>query len=383
MSRRFSAVAGGILIVCLLLAATAGLAPAQGLSPATRGVPLPGTGPRAYINIIIDDLPNLDLWSELATDCDAFGMKATLALNTAKATPDDYARMAAFVAKGHEIANHTRDHVAVAPGAVIKLRYFNTAAKSAYAAVDEQNATLRIIVDDNPKPLAQFDLSENGRCASLKQLVEALNNVRGIVAELGDPYCANIHSRFLLERSKTDIFYKNGFAPLFVNVTANARYEMETAQADITAGIPNSVAKSMVYPFLVTDADSRQVARELGFTCGRVGTAGNAALGSPGGYDLYQIYAVKPRDAFGTNPAAPEFAAKVTAFLNKLKEVGGVCCLYSHGPDEFTNEQWKALLPLLAKDKDIAYVTLGSLGEFVRKTAQLRDGKYYLPQAGK
>ena len=127
--------------------------------------------------------------------------------------------------------------------------------------------------------------------------------------------------------------------------------------------------------------EHRQVARELGFTCGRVGTAGNAALGSPGGYDLYQIYAVKPRDAFGTNPAAPEFAAKVTAFLNKLKEVGGVLCLYSHGPDEFTNEQWKALLPLLAADKEIAYVTLGELGDFVRKTGVLRDGKYYLPQA--
>jgi peptidoglycan/xylan/chitin deacetylase (PgdA/CDA1 family) len=374
---------GSIPAVFLLLAIAVHTASAQGLSDATRGVPLPGNGPRAYVNIIIDDLPNLDLWSQLATDCDAFGMKATLALNTAKTTPEDYARMAKFVANGHEIANHTRDHVPVAPGGVIKLRYFTATAKSAYAAVDEQNAILRILVDDNPKPLAQFDLSENGRCQYLKQLVEALNNVRGLVAELGDPYYANIHSRFLLERDKIDIFFKNGFAPLFVNVAANARYEMEAAQADIAAGIPNYSPQAMVYPFLISDAVSRQIASDLGLICGRVGSAGNAALGSPGGYDLYRIYAVKPRDAFGADPAAPQFAVKVTAFLNKLKEVGGVCCLYSHGPDEFTNEQWKALLPLLAKDKDVAYVTLGSLGAFVRKTAQLRDGKYYLPQAGK
>ena len=137
----------------------------------------------------------------------------------------------------------------------------------------------------------------------------------------------------------------------------------------------------MVFPFLVSDAASRQVTSELGLACGRVGTAGNAALGSPGGYDLYRIYAVKPRDAFGTDPASPQFAAKVASFLKKIKEIGGVLCLYSHGPDEFTNEQWKALLPLLAKDKDVAYVTLGELGDFVRKTAVARDGKYYLSQA--
>ncbi|MHC1790475.1 polysaccharide deacetylase family protein [Solidesulfovibrio sp.] len=382
MSRRHAAIPGGILALFLLLCAAAP-ALAQGFSEATRGVPLPPGGPRAYVNIIIDDLPNLDLWAELATDCDGFGMKTTLALNTAKATAADYARLAGFVAGGHEIANHTRDHVPVAPGGVIRLRYFDAKATAAVAAVDAAKGVLRILVDGNTRPLAEFDLSEQGRTPNLRQLVEALNAVRGIVAELGDPYYANIHSRFLLDRDKTDIFFKNGFAPLFVNVAANARYEMESAQADLAAGIPGYVGRSMVYPFLVTDATSRQVARDLGLGCGRVGTAGFAALGSPGGYDLYQIYAVKPRDAFGADPTAPEFAAKVAAFLKKLKEVGGVCCLYSHGPDEFTNAQWKALLPLLARDKDVAYVTLAALGDFVRKTAQLRDGRYYLPQAGK
>jgi hypothetical protein len=377
---------GGILVcclTCLLVVALAVPAPAQGLSEATRGVPLPGSGPRAYVNIIIDDLPNLDLWARLADDCDAFGLKTTLALNTAKAAPEDYAVMAARLAKGHEIANHTRDHVPVAPGGVIRLRFYNPQAKAAYAAVDAEKKTLRIVVDDNPKPLAELDISENGRYPTLRQLVEALGNVRGVVAELGDPYYANIHSRFLAERGRIDIFFKNGFSPLFVDIPAHARYEISGAEEDIAAGLPGYAAKAMVYPFLVTDAASRQVARDLGLTCGRVGTAGNAALGSPGGYDVYQIYAVKPRDAFGTDPASPQFAAKVASFLKKLKEVGGVCCLYSHGPDEFTNEQWKALLPLLAKDKDVAYVTLTGLGEFVRKTGQLRDGKYYLPQAGK
>ena len=370
---------GGVL-ACLLLLALAAAAPAQGLSDATRGVPLPGKGPRAYVNLIIDDLPNLDLWGQLADDADAFGMKTTLALNTAKATPADYAAMAARVAKGHEIANHTRDHVPVAPSGVIKLRFFSPQAKSAYAAVDSQAKVLRIIVDENPKPLAELDLAENGRHPTLRQLTDALNNVRGVAAELGDPYYANIQSRFLAERDKTDIFFKNGFAPLFVDIPAHARYEIQGADEDIAAGMPGYVVKSMVFPFLVSDAASRQVTRELGLTCGRVGTAGNAALGSPGGYDLYRIYAVKPRDAFGADPASPQFAAKVASFLKKIKEVGGVLCLYSHGPDEFTNEQWKALLPLLAADKEIAYVTLGELGDFVRKTSVLRDGKYYLPQ---
>lgn len=381
MPRRRYAVLSGILTVCLLLAALVIPASAQGLSAATRGVPLPGNGPRAYINIIIDDLVNLDLWTQLVADCDAYGIKATLALNTAKATPEDYARMAKAVAGGHEIANHTRDHVSVAPGGAVKLRYYDANAQSASVAVDAEKAVLRILVNGKPEPVAELDLSENGRNHSLKQLVDALNAVRGVTAELGDPYYANIHSRFLQTKDNTDIFFKNGLAPLFVDIAANARYEIEGAKKDIEAGIPGYTPRSMVYPFLVSDTVSREVAAELGNDCGRVGTAGNAALGSPSGYDLYRIYAIKPRDAFGADPAAPEFTLKVNAFLKKIKEVGGVLCLYSHGPDEFTNEQWKALLPLLAKDKEIAYVTLHDLGAFVRKTAELRDGVYSLPQS--
>ncbi|MFP5260143.1 MAG: polysaccharide deacetylase family protein [Acidobacteriota bacterium] len=380
MPRRRFAVLSGILTVCLILAASVVPASAQGLSASTRGVPLPGNGPRAYISIVIDDLINLDLWSQLVADCEAYGIKATLALNTAKATPEDYARMAKAVAGGHEIANHTRDHVPVAPGGVVKLRYSDANAQSAYVAVDAEKAVLRIMAGDKPEPVAELDLSENGRNHSLKQLVDSLNAVRGVTAELGDPYYANIHSRFLLGKDKTDIFFKNGLAPLFVDIAANARYEIEGAKKDIEAGIPGYTPRSMVYPFLVSDAVSRQVAGELGNDCGRVGTAGNAALGSPAGYDLYRIFAIKPRDAFGADPAAPEFSLKVNAFLKKIKEVGGVLCLYSHGPDEFTNEQWKALLPLLAQDKEIAYVTLHDLSAFVRKTAQLRDGVYYLPE---
>lgn len=380
MRIRSLAILSRLTLACLLLAASAAAAPAQGLSAATKGVPLPGKGPRAYVAVIIDDLANLPLWSQLAEDADAYGIKTTLALNTAKATPDDYALMSRRIAAGHEVANHTRDHVPVAPGPAIRLRYANPAAKSASAVVDEGKQTLSIIVDQNPEPAASFDLSEEGRTPSLKQLVDALNDVRGVTAELGDPYNANLRSRFLAASAKTDIFFKNGFAPLFMDTAVSARYEMAGALTDIKAGMPDYTVTSMIYPFLVSDAATRAVTVDLGMTCGRVGPAGNAALGSPDGYDLYRIYSIKPRDAFGTDVASPDFAAKVAAFLKKSKEVGGVLSLYSHGPDEFTNEQWRALLPMLAKDKEVAYVTLHGLEEAVKKLAVQRDGKYYLPQ---
>ena len=380
MRIRSFAILSRFALACLLLAASAAPAPAQGLSAATKGVPLPGKGPRAYLAVIIDDLANLQLWSQLADDADAYGIKTTLALNTAKATPADYALMSRHIAAGHEVANHTRDHVPVAPGAAIRLRYANPAAKSAYAAVDEEKQTLKIFVNQNPEPVASLDLSEEGRTPSLKQLVDALNDVRGVTAELGDPYNANLRSRYLATDAKTDIFFKNGFAPLFMDTAKSSRYEMAGALEDIKAGMPDHPATSMIYPFLVNDSVTRAVTVDLGMTCGRVGTAGNAALGSPDGYDLYRIYAVKPRDAFGTDVASPDFAAKVAAFLKKIKEVGGVLSLYSHGPDEFTNEQWKVLLPMLAKDKEVAYVTLHGLEEAVKKLAVPRDGKYYLPQ---
>ncbi|MEA4858751.1 polysaccharide deacetylase family protein [Solidesulfovibrio sp.] len=381
MQSFFAALRRGLALCCLGPVFFSALALAQGLTPATRGVPLPGPGPKAYVAIVIDDLPNLELWSRLATDCDSHGMKATLALNTLKATPEEYAILAGHIAKGHEVANHTRDHVAVAPGPVIRLRFFHPSAKSAYAAVDAAAGKLRLVVDDAAKPLAEFDLSEAGRTPTIKQLVDALNDTRGVTAELGDPYYGNIQSRFLAGKDKVDIFFKNGLVPLFVDTAQSARYEMAGALDDMKTGLPRYAVTSMVYPFLVSDPVSRGIASELGMGCGRVGTAGFAALGAPGGYDLYQIYAGKPRDLFGTDTASPEFRAKVEAFLKKIKEIGGVLSLYSHGPDEFTNEQWQALLPMLAKDKDVAYVTLRDLAATVKKLATPRDGRYYLPQA--
>lgn len=369
----------GILVVCALTG-MAQLAGAQDLTPATHGVPLPGQGPRAYVAIVIDDLANLGLWTKLADDSDAFGIKTTLALNTAQATPQDYAALAQRIARGHEVANHTRDHVPVAPGGVLRLRYFDAKATSAAAVIDETGQKLRIVVNGQT-PVAEFDLSAKGPTPSLKALVGAINGTPGMAAELADPYDANIQSRFLAARNQVDIFFKNGFVPLFVDVAAHARYEMEGGKSDIQAGLPGYTCDSMVYPFLVTDPISRQITQELKMTSGRVGPAGYAALGAPTGYDLYQIYAIKPRDLFGPDPSRPDFATKVAAFLKKIKEVGGVCCLYSHGPGEFTNEQWKTLLALLSKDKDVAYVTLRELAAYVRHTAQLRGGKYYLPAA--
>jgi|GEM_PF-5003813 len=383
MRPRIPAALGGFfLMASILLAACPPQAAAQGLTSATKGVPLPGKGPRAYLAIVIDDLPNLALWSKLASDSDAYGIKTTLAVNTAKATADDYAVMAKHVANGHEIANHTRDHVPVAPGDVIRLRYYNPAAKSAYAAVDPAAAKLRIFVDSKPEPVAEYDLSEKGPTPNLKTLVEALNNTRGVTAELVDPYDANIHAAFLSKNDRIDIFFKNGLVPLYVDVAPNARYEMENGKKDIEAGLPGYACTSMVYPFLVADAVSRKITSELGMNIGRVGPAGNVALGAPDGYNLYRVFAEKPRDLFGTNPASPEFKAKLEAFLKKLDEVGGVGCLYSHGPGEFTNEQWEALLPMLAKHKEIAFVTLRDLAKYVTTTATLKDSRYYLTGGG-
>lgn len=378
MALTFAACWRGLALCCLCLAALASSAQAQGLTPATRGVPLTGPGPKAYIAIVIDDLVNLELWARLADDADAHGMKTTLALNTAKATPDDYAIMAKRTAAGHEIANHTRDHVSVAPGAVIKLRFYHPAAKSASVAVDAAAQKLRLVVDD--KPMAEFDLSEAGRTPTIKLLVDALNDTRGVTAEMGDPYYANIRSRFLAGKDRLDVYFKNGLAPLFVDTVQSARYEMTGALDDIKAGLPQTPVTSMVYPFLVNNAVARTTAAELGMDCGRTGSAGYAALGSPGGYDLFQIYAAKPRDLFGLDAANPTFKLKVDAFLKKIKEIGGALSLYSHGPDEYTNEQWKALLDMLAQDKEVAFVTLRGLTAAVKARATLRDGLYYLPQ---
>lgn len=321
--------------------------------------------PKAYLNIIIDDYRNLDLWLRLADDCETHGFPATLALDTGKVAPEDWNKLRHYTARGHEIASHTVHHVPLALDEAIGVSYYDDNAKSAFLTVDAQARRVRAYVDGAPDPVFDIDTSLTGPCPSMRDLVRKINTYPGFSAELLQPTYANIRAQFLADAEEMDIFFKRSLTPLTIEQYDHDLYELRQSKEDIETNIPGYVCRSVAYPFLINDSLVRQVARELRYAAGRTGPNGNWRLSDRAGYNIYEIWAVKPgnvlRDA--ADPAA--FAQKAGEFLTELKRGGGMGCLYSHGPDEFTNEQWKALLDIIARDKEVKVVTLGEMRDML------------------
>ncbi len=320
--------------------------------------------PKAFLSIAIDDRANINLWTELADDCAAHGFTTTFALDTQNASQEDWAAMRTRVAKGHEIAAHTKNHVPLVTEGVLHLRYYRPQTKSAIARVDSATEKLSAFIDNKDTPALLLPLVQSGPYASLGRLVDGINNVAGFSAELIDPYYRNIRSEFLSSGDDIDILFKAGFTPLFINQKRQARYELLASKQEIEKNIPGYVCKTVVYPFLRQDADIRSIAREFGYACGRTGSSGNLVTGAGNAYDPFKIWAQRPKVLFG-EPGAPNFTERIQAFLEDLKRNNGAGCIYSHGPEEFTNEQWRLLLKILSKDPEIRISNIGNMAHSI------------------
>lgn len=352
-------------VLMMLLAAMFTVLPAQEDSYAA---PVASPAPKAAICLVIDDFRNMDVWMQLSRDADKYGFKTAFAIDTARVKPEDWSLLAERVAAGHEVASHTRNHVPLAVADAVRVRYWAPGVSSARATVADGH--LRFYADGSTEPLLDIDLSMDGSTPTLRDVVDAISRVRGFSAELVNPYYTSVRATFLLPVKDVDIFFRNGHVPLFLDQAQHATYELTESKKDIERNLPGYACRSIVYPFLVNGKMTRRIAGEAGFTTGRTGTGG--VLLSPGNpsVDVFRLWAEKPKTLFGVSPSAAEFERKVTAFLDGLKKTGGVACIYSHGEEEYSNEEWRMLLALLAVDSEIKVTTLDGLREFAEQTGK-------------
>jgi len=352
----------GPFAVCLaFLAGLIGLFPA----PARAAAPEGAQAPKAYISLVIDDYKNLGVWETLAEDCAAKGVRATLALNTLRVRPEDWKRLQARIAQGHEVASHTRDHVPLSAEEVLNVRYFAPNTRSATAVVDAAARKLRLFVNGAPTPIGDIDLSAAGPASTLGDLARAINKINGCAAQPIDPKYANIPSELLAANPGADILFKAGFVPLLLDHPRFVRYELEASKREIEKNIPGYTCTSIVYPYLANDPETRRIAQELGYTQGRTGENGSISLTDPKGYDIMRIWAQMPRFLFGET-SSPEFPGRVKAFVSDLKNKHGAVCIYAHAENEYSNEDWRKLVALLTADPEVRLLTLREMAKAIR-----------------
>lgn len=362
------------------------------LTPASPG--LTHGRRQALINLGIDDAQNIGFWTQVAAVCNAHGVQSTLALDVADATESDWATLQPLVNAGNEVAAHSAHHVYLPETRLLTLAYAGsgTGATVTVTSIGTAATTLAVAVTGDASANFSLDLTspDYDTIGEVQAAVAARANFTcNVISVPGTSYTsAPVLSRDLgavngqgiqgtaatLDRNDAQFFADEIAAP------------KATIQARLTA--PGSAepyaCDSFVYPFLGVDPTVLAYTAQAGFTAARGGYDGSYAMGGyyvsgqPGGYDVLDVWAVKPGDILGRHLDAATLQGRVEALLEWAKFTGTAISLYGHGATEYDLSEWTALLELLTADPDVRIATLRESRQYIAANAQSYSGAIYI-----
>ncbi len=352
-------------------------------SGALSGSPLLTHGRRkALINIGIDDEVSIDMWRDVATECDRYGFKTTLALNTAAVQSGDWPILQGLVNNGHEVASHTAHHVYLADLGLFSIRYIG-AGSAATLTIDRSVSPplLTTSVTGAPADNVTLSLGTSQTVADVKAYFDTLSTkyICTLVTVSGTSYDSG---RWLSQDAQAVAGADIKSAARLVSADRDAAKhdELTVPKQLIEANLHNASGGSyscdaFVYPYEgVNDAAIADV-HAAGYKVARSNADGFFAMGSPDGYNLLNILCTEPHLIFGTTWTEAELRNMVSAVLEWTKFTGVAISLFSHAqPEEFTFAQWQTLLGIMAEDPDVSVVTLRQIYDYVSANGQTSDG---------
>lgn len=359
------------------------------------GSPLLTHGRRkALLNIGIDDEASIDFWDQVATECDKYGFKTTLALNTAVATAADWLVLQRHVNNGHEVASHTAHHVYLAGPVgdpeglpvLFTLRYIGSTGSDARLTIDRTVTppVLTVTVTGDSGADVSLPLSSEGdypTIADVKAVFDAKSEsyTFTLTTLSGSSYDSG---RWLSQDAaavaNADI--KTADVTVSVDSDAVAADELTASKQTIEANLTDPLGgaytcDAFVYPYEGNNVWSITAARAAGYRVARSDANGSFAMGAPGGYGVLDILCTEPSLIFGTTWTEQELREQVSAVLEWLKFTGGAISLFSHNlSGEFTFAQWQTLLAIIASDPDVEVVTLGQIMDYISANGASSDG---------
>lgn len=363
-------------------------------SAALSGTPLLTHGRRkALINIGIDDESSIGFWDQIATECDLYGFKTTLALNTAVATSGDWQTLQGHVNGGHEVASHTAHHVYLAgpsatPNAkpsLFQLRYTGSGTQ-ATLAIDRSVSPplLTVTVAGDSGADVSLPLSSTGAyptVADVKAVFDAMPTkyTFSLTTVSGSSYNSGRWlSQDMEAVAAADI--KTAAVTVSVDDAAASLDELTVPKQTIEANLRNASGgayscDALVYPYEGTGAWAIAAAHAAGYLVARSSADGDFAMGSPNGYNMLNVFCTEPHLIFGTTWTEAQLRDEVSAVLEWAKFNGLAISLFSHNQaGEFTFPQWQTLLKIMAEDPEIQVATLRQLYDFISANGQSLDG---------
>lgn len=333
-----------------------------------------GAGRRIMVNLCIDDTRNVGVWNALTNLADEHGFKATFAANTAQAKESDWLTMRDGLVRGHEVGSHSRSHVPVVAMSPLSVGFHRPGMKSARLSIDASKI-LRVIVDSRiilTQPLDAAGMNINTLTRTL---------ARAGVKVKAASYYGGIPARLLSTVENLDIAFNHPGVPLGIDNDEFFEYEVKGSREDLLDHLPEAGEPVFLHPFSVSSPVAKKLLAKAGYKAARsnisVETSGVDAdfpdeavvniFGFPG-YSLNSARSLVPG-----NPVLDN----VRLVLDYAKRFAPMIFLYSHGFDEFSLDDWRGLLAMLAEDPRIEVLTVSGIADRVREMGESADGERY------
>lgn len=366
-------------------------------NPLTPGSPELTHGRRvALFNLGIDDAIHVDFWAQVAAMANSRGIPTTLALDADDDVSNaDWQTMQTLVNAGNEVAAHTAHHVYLPEKNLLVLTYTGTATDATVTVVtpDTGTAASTLTLDVPSENFSvSYDLSSDS-FDTIAEVQAAINALTDFSASLVSIAHTSYTSGPVLSRDlgavtatslppDTDVTLARNDTQFYADEISEPK---ATIEAHLTAANGGAyTCASFVYPFLGTDDASIAAVGAAGYTAARGGYTGSFALGgyydgpTPGGYNALDIWSSQPGTLLGRNLDAATLAERVSALVEWAKFTGVAIGLFSHGANEYTLDEWTALVDQLRADPEVQFGTLHDIQTYLAANAQSVSNNVYI-----
>lgn len=307
----------------------------------------------------IDDSANANVWDRLTRMADEFGFKSTWAVNTLAADETTWAVARDAVARGHEVGSHTSSHTPVATTPPIAVAYYRPELSSASIAIAEDGA-LTVAADGETVHTTNID---DGRTvAALARDLERVG-LRTTVSA----YYSSVPAAFLVRNTEVDILFPKGNVGLAMDAEKFMSHELLSSLAALRENLPGVPEFVLVYPFSVSSGLAKAAIAGAGYVASRTNIMlidqGIEEQPPTGGEVRMNVFGLPGWSLSGARNLSPDNSVveNVRVMLDYFKLRMSAVVFYSHGWNEFSEEEWRGLMTLLKDDPKTEVMTLGEM----------------------
>jgi hypothetical protein len=359
---------------------------------------IPGfVSPRRFgwISLFVDDTAGWSYFKTVADYANARGVGMVYAAeNTRSMAPSMFAGLAAYVAKGNEVAAHVREvHLDLTQMNAVTITGKSGSTPTVTVSIDQSADRSSIwsgnvLLKENGSAVKTIPVSAS---TTLNDLAASINSLSGWIASVNAGSVKGAYERPITLANVVDQPVATSWVAQF-DQQKFWHYQIAETKAELEAGIGNGyVVQTFVYPgdganetlrtWISTDANFTKA----GTTAFKIARGGPNSSGSPGTYTLsddvldayhpdtngFRIMNLFEFDASaGLRPNQSRDLAAISALLT---HIGGYVSVLSHSANDYSVAQWQALIDTMIATPGMSIVLPRDAASTIRTSGLWSD----------